>query len=86
MSVSGDGEYTYEDSGFDKFLSREISGHQAANLDSPVPPSTQQAFDRTQATGALGDTLSIGRIRLNGSAGNIIINDGNNDFLLMGEE
>ena len=74
----------YEQSGFDGFLSRSIDDVQQTNLDSTGPISTQVRFDASQMSGSLGDTVKIGNIRLEKTR--IIINDGNNDFLLMGEE
>lgn len=76
----------YQNAGFDGFLSRSIDSTPQANLDSQGPVSTQIPFDRAQVSGSLGDTLQLGNIRLNGAAGNIIMNDGTNDFLIMGED
>lgn len=76
----------YTASGFDNFLSRDVESNPQINLDSPAPKNNSIAFDRNQVTGALGDTLKIGKIYLNGSAGNIILNDGNNDRLLIGQQ
>lgn len=74
----------YEQAGFDGFLSRSIDDVQQTNLESTGPISTQVRFDASQMSGALGDTIKVGNIRLEKTR--IIINDGNNDFLLMGEE
>lgn len=76
--------YDYSNAGFDAFLSRSIDQTPQTNLDSQGPVSRQVAYDRTQVTGMLGDTLQIGNIRLNKK--NIVINDGNNDFFLAGED
>lgn len=81
-----DGDYDYAAAGFDGFLSRSVDNLPRVNLDGQGPQSTAQAFDRTQVTGSLGDTLQIGGIKLNGSEGNIIVNDGNDDRLLLGEQ
>lgn len=85
MSTSDDGQYDLTDSGFDGFMSRSVDGSPAINLDSPTPPQNSVAFDRTQVTGPLGDSFVIGNITLDGSAGTIILNDGTNDRLLIGD-
>lgn len=79
-------DYSYENAGFDSFLSRSIDNLTRVNLDSQGPTSTQIRYDSAQVSGMLGDTLQIGGIQLNGVPGNITINDGNNDFLLIGNE
>ena len=79
-------QYDYTDAGLDAFLSRSIDNISQVNLDSQAMPSTNMRFDFSQVSGSLGDTLRLGKIYLNGSDGNIILNDGTNDFLLMGED
>lgn len=79
-------EYSYLDSGFDGFLSRSIDDVSQVNLDSQGPSSNAMRFDQAQVSGALGDTLRIGKINLNGAAGNITANDGDNDFFILGDE
>lgn len=76
----------YEAEGFNQFMSRSIDSGASANLDSPTPPVNTQAFDRTQVSGAQGDSYRIGKITLNGSTGTITANDGDNDFFLLGAE
>lgn len=83
---SGNKDYSYVEAGFDSFLSRSIDNLSQANLDSDGPRTTAIRYDSAQITGALGDTARIGRIYLNGAEGNIVINDGTNDFLLMGDD
>ena len=77
-------DYTYESAGFDGFLSRSVDNLSQVNLDSQGPQTTQIRYDDTQVSGMLGDTLRIGGILLNNK--NIIANDGENDFLLIGDE
>lgn len=77
-------EYDYTDAGFDSFLSRSVDNLAQINLDSQGPQTTQVRYDSAQVSGMLGNTLQIGGIQLNGVPGNIVINDGSNDFLLMG--
>lgn len=79
-------DYSYLDAGFDGFLSRSIDNLTQVNLDSPGPQSTAIRFDAAQLSGAMSDTMRIGKINLNGSAGNITANDGNNDFFIIGDE
>ena len=76
--------YDYSTAGFDSFLSRSIDNLSQANLDSQGPVSTQIRFDSAQISGALGDTLKIGNISLNGAQKNIILSDGNVDRILIG--
>lgn len=76
----------YESSGFDGFLSRSIDNLTQVTLDSQGPVSTAQSFDRTQVTGALGDTLKIGGILLDGATGKITITDkSGNVVVILGE-
>lgn len=84
MSVSGDGQYDYQDSGFDNFMSRSIDNTPQINLDSASPPNNAIAFDRTQTTGPVGDSFRVGNITFNGSDGTITLNDGTNDRLIIG--
>lgn len=78
--------YSYQDSGFDKFLSRSIDDLSQSNLSVGGPVSNSIAYDRNQVSGQLGDTLQIGSIRLNGSDQNIILSDSNNVRLLIGRQ
>lgn len=80
------GEYNYETAGFDGFLSKSIDDLTQVTLDSPGPQSTAIPFDRGQQSGSLGNSIMIGHINLDGSTGRITIDDGNNDFLLMGQD
>lgn len=80
------GEYNYETAGFDGFMSRSIDSLTQITLDSPGPQSTAIPFDRGQQSGSLGNVIMIGSIKLDGAAGRILLNDGNNDFLLMGQD
>lgn len=77
--------WDYVAAGFDKYLSRGDTPNLGNNLDQNVP-NNSMAADRTQITGAMGDTLRIGKIFLNGSDGNIVANDGTNDFLIIGDD
>jgi hypothetical protein len=77
-------DYTYETVGFDNFLCRSVGDIPQQNLDSQGPVSTQIRYDAAQVSGALGDTLTVGNIKINKT--NIIVNDGQNDRLLIGEQ
>lgn len=79
-------DYDYNAAGFDGFMSRSVDQTPNLNLDSPVPSNNSVAFDRNQVSGPLGDTFRVGKINLNGGAGNITANDGQNDFLIIGDE
>lgn len=75
--------FSYTDAGFDNFLSRSIDNLSQVNLDSAGPQSTAKAFDRTQVSGSLGDSLSIGNIILDGRKGRITISDDNNNTVVI---
>lgn len=75
----------YSTAGFDKFLSRGDVQDIQGQLDQQTS-NNAVAFDRTQVSGPLGDTLRIGKIFLDGSNGNIVANDGQNDFLIIGDD
>lgn len=79
-------EYSYLDAGFDPFLTRSIDSTAQVNLESPGPMSNNIQLDRAQFSGALGDTLQVGGISINGVPGNITAFDGNNDFFILGDE
>lgn len=79
-----DRDYDYSTAGFDSFLSRSVDNLSQINLDSQGPQTTAIRYDDAQVSGFLGDTLQLGNVRINKT--NIIINDGSNDFLLMGED
>lgn len=86
MNPAAGEEYNYETAGFDGFLSRSIDQLAQVTLDSPGPQTTAIPFDRGQQSGSLGNSIMIGSIQLDGAGGRILINDGNNDFLIMGED
>lgn len=79
-----DGTYDYTTAGFDAFLNRSIEELSQVNLDSRGPQSTAVAYDRAQVSGMLGNTLQMGQVRINPT--NIIVSDGQNDRLLLGEQ
>ncbi len=79
-------DYSYNDAGFDGFLSRSIDDNPQVNLDSRGPQSTQMPFDRAQVSGLLGDTLRIGKVHFDGVKGRIsIFDDNNNEVFRAGE-
>ena len=78
------GDYSYETSGFDGFLSRSIDDLSQVNLDSAGPQSTAMRYDSAQVSGFLGDSLQVGNVKINRT--NITMDDGSNDRLLIGED
>lgn len=84
MPDNNKGTYDYSEAGFDAFLSRSIDNTPQDNLDSRGPISRQVAYDRTQVTGKQGDTWQAGPVRITKTG--FIANDGENDFLLIGED
>ncbi len=77
-------DYDYTQAGFDGFLTRSIDSPPQINLDSQGAPAQAIRYDDMQVSGMLGDTLQIGKVRIENTR--IVINDGSNDFLLMGED
>ena len=84
MSPADNGDYSYETSGFDGFLSRSIDDLSQVNLDSAGPQSTAMRYDSAQVSGFLGDSLQVGNVKINRT--NITMDDGSNDRLLIGED
>lgn len=78
--------YDYTESGFDKFMSRSIDNLSQANLDSAGPVTTAQAYDRSQISGSLGDSLQLGNIVIDGRGGGIGLNQGRNQPLWIGTD
>jgi len=78
----------YEDLGFNKFLERQIgsqeNGSQQAMMSSG---STEINFDNAQMSGSLGDMIQVGgnNIIIDGANRRIVVNDGNNDRIVIGE-
>lgn len=79
-------ENDYSSSGFDKLLSRGDTPNLQGSLDEETINNRSVPFDRTQVSGPLGDVLKIGDILLDGAKGRIIMNDGNTDILLIGND
>jgi len=76
----------YEDIGFNKFLERSIgqgdtSGGQVSSGGSDIN------FDNAQMSGSLGDSIQVGgsNIRIDGANKRIIVSDGENDRIIIGE-
>lgn len=79
-------EYSYLDAGFDGFLSRSIDDLTQVNLDSQGPQTTQIRYDSAGVSGSLGNTLQIGKIRIDGVKGRIsVFDDGGNENIRIGE-
>ena len=77
--------YDYTTSGFDGFLSRSVDDLPQNNLDSAGPVSNSMAYDRNQVTGAIGNTIKVGNITIDGVKGRISIYDGTNEVVRIGE-
>lgn len=78
--------YDYTAAGFDRFFVRNPDaafGFQGADAGTP-PGTTAIPFDRGQQSGSLGNTLSLGNVKLNPT--NITVSDGQFDRLLLGED
>lgn len=88
MDAPQQSDYTYEDAGYNGFFQRSIGSVAQAQTLSSVPSggsgNNVLNFDQLQVNGSVGDTLRVGKILINGGEGNIIVNDGQNDIMLMG--
>lgn len=78
--------YDYIEAGFDGFLSRSIDDTSQINLDSTGPQGRSQAYDRTQVSGLLGDTLRMGSISMVGKEGSLLVTDDSNKRVLVGNQ
>lgn len=69
--------YTYEDSGYNSFMSRGLGAVPATNLRhlSGSLPRKELNFDQFQTSGNLGDKIQVGGIILDGSNRRIVIVD-----------
>lgn len=86
MTVQGDGQYDYGDSGFDNFFSRSVDTTPNLNLDSEVPSNNSVAFDRNQVTGPLGDIQRFGKVEFDGPNNRIIVSDDSNLRIVIGQQ
>lgn len=71
----------YEDLGINKFMERSIGSNQASGS------SREINFDQVATTGSMGDKIQVGgnNIIIDGSNRRIVVNDGNNDRIIIGE-
>lgn len=64
---------TYEDSGYNRFLIRSIASNSGSRVLSDMSRARSQVsslnFDNLQVSGSLGDTITVGRIELDGVNG-----------------
>lgn len=77
-------DYNYNTAGFDGFLSRSIDNVPQVSLNSQGPSSTAIRYDSSQVSGFLGDIIQTGGVRITPTG--IIMNDGSNDVLLIGDD
>lgn len=78
--------YDYTTAGFDKFFSRSVDNIAQANLDSQGPVAIAQRFDDTQVSGALGNTIRLGNIYIDGVKGRIsFFDDNGREYMRQGE-
>jgi len=73
----------YEDLGFNKFMERTIGSQNTQQAQS----MGQLNFDQVQMSGSLGDSIQVGggNVRIEGANKRIVINDGENDRIIIGE-
>lgn len=79
-------DYNYTNAGFDGFMSRSIDSITANNLDGirPVYWPQQVAYDRVQASGTVGDKITVGSIIIDGTTGRISVFDGSTETIRIG--
>ncbi len=81
--------HDYESAGFNGFFRRTIAGNNEVTTLGGMSNSRQQRqlnFDNEQISGALGDTLRIGRIFLDGKIGRqSIVDERNNEMIRLGD-
>lgn len=78
-----DQDYSYEQAGFDGFMSRSIDDLAQVTLDSPGPQSTAIPLDRGQQSGGFGDTFTVGSIVFDGKNSTITMKDENSDAAIV---
>lgn len=77
--------YDYTMAGFNAFMTRSIDSTLPTSLGADAPRTSNALnFDRQSVGGFLGDTLQVGGVRIEKKS--IIMNDGQNDFLIMGDD
>jgi hypothetical protein len=77
-------EYSYTDAGFDGFLSRSIDNTSQNNLDSQGPLSNSIRYDSQQISGAVGDSMRVGNIIIDGVKGRISVYDSGKEVARLG--
>lgn len=79
----------YLNVGFDSFLQRSIDGPAPATLAGDLPGqqlSRAVSFDQIQTSGAIGDSIQIGSVTLDGANGKISVYDTEgNEIARLGE-
>lgn len=91
--------YDYSNAGIDNFLNRAIDavtwqttldavlnypGSESLTTLPTPPPSNAMNMNSAQVTGSMAQTMAIGNVNLNGSQGNITVNDGSNTNIVIG--
>lgn len=81
-------KHDYESAGFNRFFRRTLSSDVFTTSLRTVPRrsnSNQLNFDTQQISGAMGDALSLGRIRLDGKTGRIsVFDERTNEVMRLG--
>lgn len=84
-------DYDYSNAGFDSFMSRSIDDTggqaQATTLDDQQPTSSNEMnYDSAQQSGSMGNTLQLGKIKLDGDNGRIsTFDDDGNEVVRIGK-
>jgi len=72
--------YTYENAGFNSFMSRSLKSNPAASSVQDgiaVGSGKPVNFDLQQMFGSLGNVIDLGRLKLDGVAGRVVTIDAN---------
>lgn len=83
-------DYDYASAGFDPFMSRSIDDAggqaQATTLDEQTGSSNEMNYDSMQQSGSMGNTLQLGKIKLDGDNGRIsTFDDDGNEVVRIGK-
>lgn len=90
FSADMPGAYDYNSAGFDDFLSRSIGTAQVGTYTlgnmSGGSGSNAINFDQASVSGSMGDTITVGKIIIDGVNGRIsVMDDAGNEVVRLGE-
>lgn len=84
MARQDEQSYTYEEAGYDPFLTRSIDGGSSVSSEGEGS-SRQLNLEQSQISGQLGDSITVGNISINGNEERISVFDGDgNEVVRIG--